>query len=293
MAIHRQAATTDGKATSVGPVHFFARGVLIANRSTVDAFVLDDSGNRYDCPAKVATTWPLNIPTSRVTVQTVQAAPATDAGALVVTLTDAETILSTAQLSTISIIGRNVIPVYLPGTFPPAAPADGDLAVFLPDPINLPGVRWLFQYNASSTSPFKWESLGASTPMYATVDTYENIPAADGTWKNLATNGPFVTAPRNGDYQCVAGAVASSAGSIRNDMFLGIAAGDVAPSVPLVDVINNQTGYAPEVPLAVELSLLAVAAATQIKARYLVAAGGSAGTQFGRRWISVVPRRIS
>lgn len=186
-----------------------------------------------------------------------------------------------------------VIPVYLPGTFPPSAPADGDLAVFLPDPVNLPGVRWLLMYNASSSSPYKWEVLGGSQAMYSTIDTYENIPAADGTWKNLATDGPFVTAPRAGDYECRAGCVASSAGSIRNDMFAGIAQGNGSPLAPLIDAIISQSGYAPEIPLSTDVLHLGVALGTALKLRYLVAVGGSAGTQFGRRWISVTPRRIS
>lgn len=90
------------------------------------------------------------------------------------------------------------IPVYSLAAWPPVTPTDGQLAILIPDPTGFnQGVRWLFQYNAASGSPYKWESVDCE-PLYFenpagianltngsnNVDTVSKYPVGrDGDWK--------------------------------------------------------------------------------------------------------------
>ena len=175
-----------------------------------------------------------------------------------------------------------------PVTSLPGSPSDGQFCI-LTDSTTAPTYYWLLVYNATAAN---WRFVGGS-PLYATVDTYESIGTADSTWRNIATDGPTVTVPRAGTYFARAGGVTSAAGSIRNDMYLGIANGDTTPVNPVADQILTQSGYSPEETLSTEAVVTGVSASTTLKVRYKVATGGSTSSQFGRRWISVFPRFVT
>ena len=59
------------------------------------------------------------------------------------------------------------------------------------------GINWLFRYNASSASSYKWEFLGGP-PMYSEVAASESTNAT--SYAALTTPGPSITLPRAGDY---------------------------------------------------------------------------------------------
>jgi len=82
------------------------------------------------------------------------------------------------------------------GTSLPASPYDGQECYYLADATN--GIVWHLRYRASSASAYKWELVGGA-PLAAVVDTDESL-TADSTWRNVATAGPQITMPLNGDY---------------------------------------------------------------------------------------------
>ena len=86
-------------------------------------------------------------------------------------------------------------PVTAYGTTLSASPADGQEAILV-DSVTNPTYTWRFRYNASSTSPYKWEFIGGP-------------PAAPAIGGNLTTSSqsfvdftgaPTFTLPRAGDY---------------------------------------------------------------------------------------------
>lgn len=89
------------------------------------------------------------------------------------------------------------ITVYAPEVITlPATPVDQQECIYVADTTN--GIKWHFRYRAASASSFKWEAVGASTPLYSEVATDEST--ASTTYVDLATVGPSVTLPLAGDY---------------------------------------------------------------------------------------------
>lgn len=78
---------------------------------------------------------------------------------------------------------------------PPASPVDGD--IWIATDVNLANVRWHFQYNASSASPYKWEFIGGP-PANSYVGTAEF--RTTGGYGDLATVGPRLQVARAGEY---------------------------------------------------------------------------------------------
>jgi hypothetical protein len=77
----------------------------------------------------------------------------------------------------------------------PVAATDGDEIRFLAD--GDAGVVWHLRYRAKAPSAYRWEFIGGP-PLYAEVATSEST--SSGTYVALATAGPTVTVPFNGDY---------------------------------------------------------------------------------------------
>lgn len=76
---------------------------------------------------------------------------------------------------------------------PPAGAVDGD--IWIATNLDGNGARWQLQYNASSSSPYKWEFIGG-TPIHSFGSGAYN-PSAANTWTAI---GVTITAPRDGDY---------------------------------------------------------------------------------------------
>lgn len=95
---------------------------------------------------------------------------------------------------------RSVRPesLFLPklSTVLPAEPDHGQIAEYQVSE----GINWVFKYNAASASTYKWEAIGAQTPMYHEIQTDEATSATHTTYQSLATVGPTLTIPLAGDY---------------------------------------------------------------------------------------------
>lgn len=168
---------------------------------------------------------------------------------------------------------------------PPASPADGD--IWIATAVDANGTRWHFQYNAGSASAYKWEFIGGA-PLEAEIQTGENTNASAFT--DLATSGPNLVIPRDGDYMFSWGA------NITNISGTTTAAG-VALYYNLTGVLPN-TGLnaSPATNTYVSAHRMArvngLTASYSVRLIYDVAFGGGTA-QFSQRVISMIPIRIA
>jgi hypothetical protein len=190
--------------------------------------------------------------------------------------------------------GARVPLAYLPagtptityGTTPPASPADGDLWMFPADATN--GVIWQFRYRAASASAYKWEFIGG-TPALARVETSESLTTPVGSIVDLATVGPQITLPRDGDYQIYFQAQATNSTVSSNVLAVNVSGtswpdgsvGQIAIFIPVVNTyfVAGQPGR-----------YNGITGSRVVKLQYQTN-GGTA--TFLRRVLSVTPIRVS
>lgn len=172
------------------------------------------------------------------------------------------------------------------GTTLPSSPLDGQEFVLV-DSITAPSYQWRLRYNASSSSAYKWEFVGGS-PWIVRTDMTETTTST--TAVDLATVGPQLTLPRDGDY--LIQYQAQMTNSIVSSNLLWIALngttagvdgnmGVIALSIPLANnyFVGGQQGR-----------FNAVTGARTVKMQYSV--GGGTGT-FLRRTLMVTPIRVA
>lgn len=95
---------------------------------------------------------------------------------------------------------------------PTTPPVNGQVIYYQNAAMATAGVRWQFQYNASSASAYKWEFAGG-LPLSSEGVGGRQWGVWQGTavqtYTTLATAGPAVTAPLAGEYDCSGYAVAT------------------------------------------------------------------------------------
>lgn len=94
----------------------------------------------------------------------------------------------------LNVVGPSITTSAISGG-PPANPTDGD--IWIASGVDSNGVRWQFQYNAGSSSTYKWEFIGG-----ARVHTHYDYPGSTNIGLSTATAIPncSITVPRAGDY---------------------------------------------------------------------------------------------
>ena len=173
-----------------------------------------------------------------------------------------------------------VNPTY--GTSLPASPADGQEAILVDSILN-PTYQWRFRYNASSSSPYKWEFVGGSDKSHV-IDTSEAIGTANA-WANLATDGPLFTAPRAGEYRASYSLFCSSSDGSAAIMYGGICLGDTgALSYSGGQIWLGGVGAVGEVKQT-------LAAGETLKVRYF--AVNTVGKTFANRNLHIRPVRVA
>src|SRR5262245_25622217 len=171
-------------------------------------------------------------------------------------------------------------PVTAYGTTLPASPADGQEAILV-DSLTNPSYQWRFRFNASSTSPYKWEFIGGA-PRVVKVTSSDNVTSA--SYVDIP-NGPSFTLPRSGDYDVFISALVSK----------NVTAGDVYLSAGNATV-GNLVDYVVSVGSSANMSfagrdvLLAVAAGQVVAMRGANSAGN---VNYIRRSLEITPRRVS
>lgn len=83
-----------------------------------------------------------------------------------------------------------------PVTSLPGSPVDGQECYYLADATN--GIVWPLRYRAASASTYKWESIGAVSPLSNEVATVNG--AAGTTYATAGLGGPSLTVPLAGEY---------------------------------------------------------------------------------------------
>lgn len=101
--------------------------------------------------------------------------------------------------SPINVVGPSMTTSAL-SSGPPSNPTDGD--IWIASGVDTAGTRWQFQYNAGSTSTYKWEFIGGP-PFIHEVDPQEFTSSAWPTLVDLTTVGPIYNVVRSGDYQYI------------------------------------------------------------------------------------------
>jgi len=168
----------------------------------------------------------------------------------------------------------------------PGAPSDGQTVVYT-DSLPAPTFTWQLIFVQSTG---KWHFIGG-TPLYAEVLTDQSTATAN-TYLDLATVGPQVTIPVNGDYEIRAGSqgwnALNTAQVMRTALKVGAAATANADGFSNTGVGPITAGL-PGIGSMRTFQKTGLTATTVLKLQYLV--GGSTG-HWLNRWLSVVPIKI-
>lgn len=167
------------------------------------------------------------------------------------------------------------------GTSPPTSPVDGQEWVWLYGG----AISWKFRYNASSSSPYKWEFIGGP---------FAGGNAGQGVWTYISSTGTMldlgcrVTGLRAGHYQAFTGAQCQG-GTVGSFIQLGLGnnagGGSVnAPDAAGISVAGsmfnlNNSGLVPDVP-----------AGGDVRALYYAT---NSDQYVANMWIHVIPVKIS
>jgi hypothetical protein len=168
----------------------------------------------------------------------------------------------------------------------PSSPVDGQQILYQVDTAN--GIYWHLRYRAASPNAHKWEPVGEQQPMYASIETNDNLTVAGGNaWAASATPGPDITPALAGVYRVRFGAFLNPA-QVGAQAQVGVSVG--TGNDPATDPIAvNGSGYA--VSVSREWKAGAVAAATRFRLMYRDAGTGT--SSLSKRWISVLPVRVN
>lgn len=119
---------------------------------------------------------------------------------------------------------------------PPANPTDGD--IWIASAVDSNGTRWTFQYNAGSSSAYKWEFIGGA-PMTAHYDYPGGVNLGTSTFVTLT--GCTVTLPRNGDYSLIGSCTLETSAASGRIEFIGLFGTSAAGG--LVGAGSSYLGY--------------------------------------------------
>jgi hypothetical protein len=94
----------------------------------------------------------------------------------------------------LNVVGPSITTSAISGG-PPSNPTDGD--IWIATAVDSNGTRWMFQYNAGSSSTYKWEFIGGP-PAWSHYD-YPG-PTVLGSSTFVTAPGTAITLARGGDY---------------------------------------------------------------------------------------------
>lgn len=114
---------------------------------------------------------------------------------------------------------------------PPANPTDGD--IWIASAVDTNGTRWQFQYNAGSSSTYKWEFIGGP-PIWTHYDYSGGLSLGNSTYTAI-TNCQIVVA-RAGDYIFTGDAQISTGQAAATEVILALG---VNASVPAAGGVGS------------------------------------------------------
>lgn len=153
-------------------------------------------------------------------------------------------------------------------------------------------VSWTFRYNALDTSSTKWEFIGGAD-YFANIETAGTITTsvASGTygaWQDLSGTdvvGPDFNTPFTGTYNISWGAEINPVGGEQAQVGISIAGADPTDN-------NTATASATNNTSVMRRRSVALNSGDRVRLNYRGTGTGSPHT-FQRRWISVVPVRVT
>lgn len=177
---------------------------------------------------------------------------------------------------------------------PPASPVDGD--IWIASAVDNNGTRWQFQYNAGSSSAYKWEFIGGAPTalLYAASGkafNYASFSTAS-PWYWYPTFSTW-TVPRSGDWLVRASIDASITGSAQQ-LQLAVGAFTAAPATSIPAAASATPAGANEPatwPLEAIVSGVTAATGTTVGAAWTAATPASALLQ--QATVAIVPVRVS
>ena len=173
------------------------------------------------------------------------------------------------------VVGRPLVSVL------PDSPADGQEVYFLADAAN--GIVWHLRYRAASPSTYKWELVGGGE-MFAAIDTAETN-FTPGSWGDLATGGPLITAPLVGEYVYHANVAATGSTGLNAAIGLSVNGPDPTPSMART-VTCGAGGHSIELSLIRKMTVLA---GQWVAIKYFINVGNAT---FSVRTLTCRPLRV-
>jgi hypothetical protein len=169
---------------------------------------------------------------------------------------------------------------------PPGSPSDGDIWTAV---VDTSGRRWMFQYNAGSASPYKWEFVGGSAQA---AGPGGSIATASTSYVDL-TGGPTVSIARTGDYQLLFGCRIQPSGAALSDAALAVWNGSTTSAAPAF-FTNGTAGGAVVLNSSADIAMLDIRNLTGGQTLNLRVAGNPANSAtYMNGWLHVTPIRIS
>lgn len=168
---------------------------------------------------------------------------------------------------------------------PPAGPNDGD--IWIATMAN--GVRWQFQYNATSISAYKWEYIGGSE---LSSEVAASSTTNSGVYVDPNGGVCSITLLRAGDYDIRFGANLEISTPVANAQIVyGTSIAGAAPDNNYAITLYENGGVAVEISAHRERRKTDIAANSVIKNQWSVV-GATVQSMFGQ-WLKIAPVRIS
>ena len=170
----------------------------------------------------------------------------------------------------------------------PASPVDGEMHVYPADTTN--GIMWHFMYRSA---PNDWEFIGGS-PLYAVVETSETMTGT--AYADLATAGPSITIPFNGDFLLSWGAHMFNASSVAWVHYAAVKFGGAATSDNDSVQVQGPNPGASNAGASVsrQKAYTGLTATTVLKLQYKNLWGSGTPTgNFAKRFLNVIPIRYT
>lgn len=181
----------------------------------------------------------------------------------------------------LNVVGPQITTSALSGG-PPSSPTDGD--IWIASAVDSNGTRWQFQYNAGSSSVYKWEFIGGPA-LFVSVSTFEFTTSTG--WVDTTTVGPSYTTIRAGDWEVAYGADMDHTVSAVK-LQAGPASGAGTPIDSFAIYSPAGGGYGSNWRTS---KWNGVPAGTEMRLRYFNPTAGTLGN--GNRYLLITPVRIS
>src|SRR5215831_2481900 len=195
---------------------------------------------------------------------------------------DANAAISALALAVENLLKGVTIGSY--GTTLPASPVSGQIAVLVDSTTN-PTYQWMFRYNASSSSAYKWECIGGSRVLSEVLAQEAIVNSGFG---GLTTPGPQIVVPRAGEYEMNYGASTNMAGSQYGILTLKLCGNAIAAS-------EHVYMYPPASPAEISVSRTikrTLLASDTVLMQYS-SSSGTITANFRNRFLALRPVRVS